>query len=257
MPAPSSESVKKSPKDGEPRFPVGPAVIVRGLTKTYPQGAEDVEALIDIDLEVPEGQFLGVMGPSGSGKSTLLHLLAGLERPTRGGVWIGETRVDELSQDAAARFRRRRVGIVFQFFNLIPTLTVEENVALPSLLEGRTLAQERERVTQLLEMLGLGGKNERAPAELSGGEMHRVAFARALLRDPQLILADEPTGNLDSKAGEEVLELLRRAPDERGVTLILVTHDVRAASYADRIVVMRDGRVEDDVPTHRAEDGFA
>jgi putative ABC transport system ATP-binding protein len=231
-----------------PNLQVGPSVVTRGLSKTYGQGSSRVDALVGLDLEVPEGQFLGVMGPSGSGKSTLLHLLAGLERPTQGAVLIGDRRLDELSDSEAARFRRRHIGVVFQFFNLIPTLTVEENVALPLLLEGRTLRDVQDRVSLLLSELGLGALGRRMPPQLSGGEMQRVAFARAILVEPMLILADEPTGNLDSKAGEEVLAWMRRAPDERGVTLILVTHDVRVASYADRILVLRDGRIEDDVP---------
>jgi len=241
--------VKKS------RYPVGPALVGRSLRKVYGSAGHPnaVEAVAGIDIEIPQGQFLGLMGPSGSGKSTLLHLLSGLESPSAGEVWIGDTRIDQLDESDAARFRRRHMGIVFQFLNLIPTLTVEENIALPELLEGRRMVQVRDRVTELLELLGLASLRERTPAELSGGEMQRVAFARALLRDPILILADEPTGNLDSKAGEEVLEVLRRAPDERGVTLLLVTHDIRAASYADRIVVMRDGRIEDDVPTERLD----
>jgi ABC-type lipoprotein export system ATPase subunit len=230
---------------------VGPSVIAEGLRKVYAEGSSRVDALVGLDLSVPQGQFLGVMGPSGSGKSTLLHLLAGLERPTAGSVRIGDTRLDRLDEDEAARFRRRHIGTVFQFFNLIPTLTVEENVALPLLLEGRTLRAVSEKVQVLLAQLGLEQLGARVPSELSGGEMQRVALARAMLVEPELILADEPTGNLDSKAGEEVLGWLRRAPDERGVTLILVTHDLRVASYADRILVMRDGRIEDDVAAGR------
>lgn len=232
-------------------FPAGPLVVGEGLRKVYGEGPGRVEALAGVDLSVPKGQFLGIMGPSGSGKSTLLHLLGGLERPTEGTVCIGSTRLDRLGDDEIARFRRRHVGIIFQFFNLIPTLTVEENVALPLLLEGRRLRQVEEKVLGLLAELGLEALRSRVPAQLSGGEMQRVAFARAMLVDPSLILADEPTGNLDSRAGEQVLGWMRRAPDERGVTLVLVTHDVRVASYADRIVVVRDGRIEDDVPTQR------
>jgi putative ABC transport system ATP-binding protein len=192
------------------------------------------------------------MGPSGSGKSTLLHLLAGLERPSEGEAWIGDTRIDRLDQDDAARFRRRHIGIVFQFFNLIQSLTVEENIALPLLLDGHRLAEVEDRVMDLLELLGLEDARGRAPSELSGGEMQRVAFARSLIVAPRLILADEPTGNLDTRTGEQVLSILRRAPDERGVTLIVVTHDLRAASYADRVLEIRDGRVVDDLPGDRA-----
>jgi putative ABC transport system ATP-binding protein len=231
---------------------VGPAVLGSGLRKVYERGRGRVEALAGIDLSVPEGQFLCVMGPSGSGKSTLLHLLAGLEQPSEGEVWIGDTRIDQLDQDGAARFRRRHIGVLFQFFNLIQSLTVEENVALPLLLDGRRLADVEDRVADLLDLLGLEDARGRAPSELSGGEMQRVAFARSLIVNPRLILADEPTGNLDSRTGEQVLSILRRAPDERGVTLIVVTHDLRAASYADRVLEIRDGRVVDDLPGDRA-----
>jgi putative ABC transport system ATP-binding protein len=207
-----------------------------------------VTAVDGIDLDVPRGQFLCVMGPSGSGKSTLLHLLAGLERPDAGRISIGDRELGSLSEDEAARFRRRRLGIVFQFFHLVPTLSVEENVALPMLLEGRRFSEVRERTVSLLESLGLAGRAQRAPSELSGGEMQRVAIARALLVDPLVVLADEPTGNLDSKAGEEILALLRRAPTARPVTTVLVSHDPRATAYADRVVLLRDGRIEDDLP---------
>jgi putative ABC transport system ATP-binding protein len=215
---------------------LGPAVVATGLAKQYGRGETQVHALRGVDVAVPEGQFLCVMGPSGSGKSTLLHLLAGLDRPSAGSVRIGSTELDRLSEDDSARFRRRTIGLVFQFFNLVPSLNVEENVALPLLLEGFRLAQVRERIDPLLGFFGIDHRRSHAPATLSGGEMQRVALARALL---------------DSKAGEEVLALLRRACDERGVTTILVTHDLRAASYADRIVVLRDGRIEDDLPAHR------
>jgi ABC-type lipoprotein export system ATPase subunit len=210
-----------------------------------------VQALNGVSVSVPAGQFLCVMGPSGSGKSTLLHLLAGLERPSSGGVWIGDTEVHKLSQNEAARFRRRNVGLIFQFFNLIPSLSVEENVALSLLLEGKRLAQVQARIEPVLSALEIGHRRHHAPCHLSGGEMQRVAIARALVTDPALLLADEPTGNLDRKAGEQVLSLLRRSCDERGVTTILVTHDLQAASYAERVLVLRDGRIEDDVPADR------
>jgi ABC-type lipoprotein export system ATPase subunit len=210
-----------------------------------------VQALNGVSVSVPAGQFLCVMGPSGSGKSTLLHLLAGLERPSSGGVWIGDTEVHKLSQNEAARFRRRNVGLIFQFFNLIPSLSVEENVALSLLLEGKRLAQVQARIEPVLSALEIGHRRHHAPCQLSGGEMQRVAIARALVTDPALLLADEPTGNLDRKAGEQVLSLLRRSCDERGVTTILVTHDLQAASYAERVLVLRDGRIEDDVPADR------
>lgn len=230
-----------------PSASIGPAVRLCGLRKQYGEGASAVHALNGVDLEIPCGQFLSVMGPSGSGKSTLLHLVAGLDVPTDGWVKIGDVRIDTLDQNAAARFRRRHLGIIFQFFNLVPSLTVEENVALPFLLEGRRLRELDARVGDFLGALGISGLRAKYPSTLSGGEMQRVAIARALVTEPMLLLADEPTGNLDSRAGEEVLGALRRACDERGVTLLLVTHDLRSASYADRVVVMRDGKVESDL----------
>lgn len=229
----------------------GPAVTVASLHKEYGHGQSLVQALDGVSVSIPAGQFLCVMGPSGSGKSTLLHLMAGLERPTSGGVWIGGTEVHKLSQNEAARFRRRNVGLIFQFFNLIPSLSVEENVALPLLLEGKCLIHLEERIEPVLGALEIGHRRHHAPAHLSGGEMQRVAIARALVTNPLLLLADEPTGNLDRKSGEQVLSLLRRSCDERGVTTILVTHDLQAASYAERILVLRDGRIEDDVPADK------
>jgi putative ABC transport system ATP-binding protein len=231
--------------------PLGPAVRAVQLSKRYGDGPGAVTALDGVDLEVLRGQFLAVMGPSGSGKSTLLHLIAGLDHPTGGHIEVGAVRLDTLDQNGAARFRRRHVGIVFQFFNLIPSLTVEENVALPLLLEGARFRNEADRVRSLLASLRIEALGAKQPAMLSGGEMQRVAIARALIANPTLILADEPTGNLDSRSGEEILATLRRISDERGVTTLLVTHDLRAASYADRVVVIRDGRLEDDLPAHQ------
>ena len=221
------------------------------LEKRYRRGETTVRALDGLDLTVRHGEFVAVMGPSGSGKTTLLHLLGGLERPTTGTVLIGDSDIHRLPSDESARFRRRNIGFVFQFFNLIPTLTAAENVALPLLLEGQRYAAVRGQVEPLLETLRLVDRATHAPSELSGGEMQRVAIARALVVNPRLILADEPTGNLDSRTGGEILELLRRACDERRVTIVLVTHDLRAASYADRVVIVRDGCVESDAPASR------
>jgi putative ABC transport system ATP-binding protein len=204
-----------------------------------------------VDLTVRNGEFVAVMGPSGSGKSTLLHLLGGLERPTSGTVLIGDTDLHRLSKNESARFRRRNIGFVFQFFNLVPTLTAAENVALPLLLEGQRYGAVRGRVESQLGALRLADRATHAPSELSGGEKQRVAIARALIVDPRLILADEPTGNLDSHTGAEILDLLRKACNERGVTIVLVTHDLRAASYADRMVIVRDGSIESDAPVAR------
>jgi putative ABC transport system ATP-binding protein len=233
------------------RASLGPAIVATGLQKRYDAGAQRVEALRGVDLAIPRGEFVCVMGPSGSGKSTLLHVLAGLLPLDAGSVRIGDTEISALADADAARFRRRHVGLVFQFFNLIPTLTVEENIALASMLEGRSLATQRARVEELARFLGLTERLRYYPANLSGGEMQRVAIARALLLEPDLLLADEPTGNLDSRAGEEVLSELRRSCDERGVTTLLVSHDLRASSYADRVVVLADGRITDDLPASR------
>ncbi len=237
----------------QPDSPVasGPAVVATSLRKDYGRAQAQVRALDELSVSVPAGQFLCVMGPSGSGKSTLLHLLAGLERPTLGGVWIGGTEIHKLSQNEAARFRRRNVGLIFQFFNLIPSLSVEENVALSLLLEGKRLTQVQRQIEPVLAVLEIEHRRHHSPSQLSGGEMQRVAIARALAASPVLLLADEPTGNLDRKSGEQVLSLLRRSCDERGVTTILVTHDLQAASYAERVLVLRDGRIEDDVPADK------
>jgi putative ABC transport system ATP-binding protein len=227
----------------------GPAIVGSGLVKTYGSGENAVHALAGVDVALQRGEFLCVMGPSGSGKSTLLHVLAGLLRPTRGTVLVAGVSLHDLADAEAARFRRRNLGLVFQFFHLIPTLTVEENIALSLLLEGHRLGEVREPVRALAEFLRLDHRLGHLPASLSGGEMQRVAIARALLARPQLVLADEPTGNLDSKAGDEILAYLRRACDERGVTTLLVTHDLRAASYSDRVLMLQDGRVSDEVRT--------
>jgi putative ABC transport system ATP-binding protein len=224
----------------------GAQVEARGLTMIYGEGEAAVHALRGIDLDVLAGQFVAVMGPSGSGKSTLLHLLAGLQQATSGTVVIGDVRVHQSTLDQAARWRRRNVGMVHQFFNLIPTLTVVQNVAIPMLLEGYRLKQLRDRVDELLERLGMLARRERNIDQLSGGEMQRVAIARALMAHPGIVLADEPTGNLDSQNGAEILGLFRELSDESGVTLIMMTHDREATSYASRVIMMRDGRIEED-----------
>lgn len=221
----------------------------------YGEGSAQVHALRKLNLTLPEGQFLCVMGPSGSGKSTLLHLLAGLQRPTSGLVRVGETDVHELSLDQAARWRRRNVGIVHQFFNLIPTLTVVQNVGVPLLLEGWRLKHLQDRIDTLLERLGVLDRRDQALDELSGGELQRIAIARALIADPTLVLADEPTGNLDSQMGSEVLGLFREVCRERTVTTIMMTHDAQATSYADRVIVLGDGKIAEDTaaPAHVTE----
>jgi putative ABC transport system ATP-binding protein len=228
-----------------------PAINARALEKIYGRGSTFVRALEQVSIDIAHGEFLCIMGPSGSGKSTLLHVLGGIERPTTGTVRIGTTDINKLSATELDRFRRRNIGFVYQFFNLIPTLNVEENVALPLLLEGRRFSSVRDRVRSLLISLKLEDRAAHAPSVLSGGEMQRVAIARALVIDPQVILADEPTGNLDSHTGEQILRLLQQASSQYGVTTVLVTHDLRAASYSDRVVILRDGRIQDDLPAHR------
>ncbi len=215
------------------------------LAKTYDTGGLPVVALNGVDLTVRRGEFVAVMGPSGCGKSTLLNLVAGLDRPSAGAVWFEGERIDQLSETALARLRRRRLGFVFQFFNLLPTLSAEANVELPLLLTGTSRREARRTARGLLADLGIGDKGRSAPSRLSGGQQQRVALARALANQPDLVVGDEPTGNLDSGSAREVLGLLREAHG-RGQTLLLATHDARVAAAADRVVTLRDGRVFDD-----------
>jgi putative ABC transport system ATP-binding protein len=217
-----------------------PAVSCRGLTKVY-AGGQAVTALDRLDLDVPAGQFLALVGESGSGKSTLLHLLGGIDRPTEGRIEVGGRDLGTLPERDLVLYRRRDVGMVFQFFNLLPHLTVRENVELPRRLDGGADAAERARA--LLERVGLAHRAGAHPYELSGGEMQRVAVARALATGARLLLADEPTGNLDSRNGAEVLRLLDEIRRERGVTLLLATHSAAAAAGADRVATMCDGRL--------------
>ncbi|MBN1485337.1 MAG: ABC transporter ATP-binding protein [Chloroflexia bacterium] len=213
------------------------------LRKQYQMGEVTVDALCGVDLAVRRGEFVAVMGPSGSGKSTLLHLMGGLDSPSDGEVTLAGRRLAHLDDDQITIVRRRQVGFVFQFFNLLPTLTAAENVALPLLIDGKRIDRYSARIDELLELVGLGQRRGHKPDQLSGGEQQRVAIARALVTEPDIVLADEPTGNLDSKSGAAILDLLRRACDEKGQTIVMVTHDPRAASIADRVVFMRDGRL--------------
>ncbi|WP_169978507.1 ABC transporter ATP-binding protein [Microbispora sp. H10836] len=225
---------------------VSSAVVrARGLVRTHGRGPGRVRAVDEVDLEVPQGQTLAVMGPSGCGKSTLLHLLGGLERPTGGEVWMDGRRIDTLSERALARMRRRSVGFVFQAFHLVEELTAAENVELPALLAGRSRRQARHRASLLLERVGLADRARHLPSRLSGGQRQRVAVARALVNDPLVVFADEPTGNLDTAA---TLDVLRIFEDLRaaGQTLVIVTHDERVAATADRLISMRDGMFVDD-----------
>jgi putative ABC transport system ATP-binding protein len=219
---------------------------VRDATKVYRRGRTEVHALGGVSLDVPRGQFLSVMGPSGSGKSTLLNLLGALDVPTSGSLRIDGKELSRMDDATLSAFRRQRLGFIFQFFNLLPTLTAVENVMLPSLLAGGVRSKLLPKAEELLETVGLRKRAHHRPDELSGGEMQRVAVARALLSEPALLLADEPTGNLDSRTGTEVLRLIREATRERGLTVVMVTHDPRAAAVGDRIVRLADGAIAGD-----------
>ena len=213
------------------------------LRKQYQMGEVIVNALKGVDFAVAKGEFVAIMGPSGSGKSTLLHLLGGLDAPSDGDVLLGGKRLAHLSDDEVTIVRRRQIGFIFQFFNLLPTLSAAENVALPLLIDGRSIDDYTERIAELLELVGLGDRRDHKPDQLSGGQQQRVAIARALVTDPVIVLADEPTGNLDSQSGTEVLQLLRRACDDKQQTIIMVTHDPKAAEFADRVVRLKDGLI--------------
>jgi putative ABC transport system ATP-binding protein len=221
-------------------------ITVLDAVKVYRRSKNEVRALAGVSLEVPRGQFVSVMGSSGSGKSTLLNLLGALDVPTRGTITIDGRVISQLPDDALSTFRRDRLGFVFQFFNLLPTLTALENVVLPAMLSGRPREAIEAKAMALLEQFGLKGRAHHAPDELSGGEMQRVAVARALVGDPALLLADEPTGNLDSKTGAEVLRLIREATRERHLTVVMVTHDPKAAEVGDRLIRLADGLIVGD-----------
>jgi putative ABC transport system ATP-binding protein len=221
------------------------------LWKVYGEGAAKVEALRGITTEFAAGEFTAIMGPSGSGKSTLLHCLAGLDRPSAGTVLIGEADLTSLKEKALTQLRRDRVGFVFQAFNLVPTLTAAENITLPIDIAGRDV--ERPWFDTVVDTIGLRDRLTHLPSELSGGQQQRVAAARALVSRPQIVFADEPTGNLDSRATQELLAFLRDAVDAHGQTIVMVTHDPIAASYADRIVFLQDGRIVDEMREPTAE----
>jgi putative ABC transport system ATP-binding protein len=224
------------------------ALEARSLSKTFGTGQAEVRALDCVDLEIAAGEMVAIMGPSGSGKSTLLHILGALDSPTEGVVAMGGRRYDGLDDKELTRLRRDRLGFVFQFYNLLPSLTAEENVLLPALIAGRRDESVRRRARALLERVGLGDRADHLPGELSGGQQQRVSIARALLLEPELVLADEPTGNLDSRSGRAVLSVLRRLNQDEGLTVVMVTHDPGAAAIADRVVFLRDGRVAGEVP---------
>jgi putative ABC transport system ATP-binding protein len=219
----------------------GPVVSATDLTRRYGEGDTAVDALRGISLDVPKGQLTAVMGPSGSGKSTLMHILAGLDKPTSGEVTIDGTAISKLNDSDLTKLRRRHIGFIFQFFNLLPMLTAEENVLLPLSIAGEK--PEKKWLDELLARMGLADRRTRRPAELSGGQQQRVAIGRALVSKPTIVFADEPTGNLDSTTSGEILELLRSSVDTYGQTTVMVTHDARAAAIADRIFFLDDGLI--------------
>jgi putative ABC transport system ATP-binding protein len=234
---------------------LGLAARVQQLTKTYGSGGSEVHALDGVSVGIRRGEFTAIMGPSGSGKSTLMHIMAGLDAPTSGRAWIGDTDITGLSDLELTILRRRRVGFVFQAFNLVPTLDALGNIMLPFDLDGRrATGLERARIDGLIETLGLADRLRHRPHQLSGGQQQRVAIARALATAPDLVFADEPTGNLDSRSGREVLGLLAAATKSHGQSIAMVTHDPIAASPADRVVFLADGRIVADRPRQSAEE---
>ncbi len=221
------------------------------LTKIYGSGETAVTALDHVNLRVNAGEFVAIMGSSGCGKSTLLHLLGGLDRPSQGGVSIDGTPIADMKDDDLTKLRRRKMGFIFQFFNLIPVLNAVENASLPVTLDGIKPAEAKKRATEWLTRFGLGDRLASRPDQLSGGQQQRVAVARALVTEPALILADEPTGNLDTRSGDEIASLLRQVTKEYGRTVVMVTHDPRIAAYADRIVFLKDGKIIDETNLER------
>ena len=220
-------------------------VSVDGVEKVFHRGSEDIHVLKDLHLKVPAGEFLALMGPSGSGKSTLLNLIGGLDRPTRGSVSIAEERIDKLSDHKLAAWRARHIGFVFQLYNLLPVLTAERNIELPLLLTRLSRAQRKRHVATALAIVGLSQRQKHYPRQLSGGEQQRVGIARAIVTDPTLLLCDEPTGDLDRKAGDEILDLLQALNREHGKTIIMVTHDPHASARASRTVYLDKGQLSD------------
>jgi putative ABC transport system ATP-binding protein len=221
-----------------------PLVACSELYKHYGEGEAGVIALDHVSVEFPRGQFAAIMGPSGSGKSTLMHLLAGLDRPTSGSVRIGDVELSKLDDSALTKLRRDRIGFIFQTFNLLPVLSAEENIVLPLSIAGRQ--PDKEWLDTLIDTVGMRDRLEHRPSELSGGQQQRVAVARALVARPDVLFADEPSGNLDTKASADVLDLLRHAVDDFGQTVVMVTHDAHAASYADRLLILEDGKIVHD-----------
>jgi putative ABC transport system ATP-binding protein len=247
-------AVREQPQ-GDLPVPATAAVEARDISRRYGEGETAVDALRDIDLDVRSSELVAVMGPSGSGKSTLMHILAGLDKPTEGTVEIAGTEITTLNDTKLTRLRRDHIGFVFQFFNLLPMLTAEENVVLPLSIAGEK--PDKEWLEALLSQMGLTERRKHRPSELSGGQQQRVAIARSLVNRPTILFADEPTGNLDSKTGGEILDLLRASTDSYGQTTVMVTHEPRAAAIADRILFLEDGRIVKELRGATAADALA
>jgi putative ABC transport system ATP-binding protein len=233
----------------------GPAVSAENLTRRYGAGETAVDALRGVSLDVPKGQLTAVMGPSGSGKSTLMHILAGLDKPTEGGVTVAGTSIQELNDTELTKLRREHIGFIFQFFNLLPMLSAKENVLLPLSIAGEK--PDKAWVDELMSRIGLANRSSHRPSELSGGQQQRVAIGRALVSRPTIVFADEPTGNLDSKTSGEILELMRSSVDSYQQTTVMVTHDARAAAIADRILFLADGLIVKDLGRSEAHEVIA
>jgi putative ABC transport system ATP-binding protein len=240
------------PTSTQPSGAAGSAARAEAVSKLYGTGDAAVAALDNVSVGLDRGRFTAIMGPSGSGKSTLLHMLAGLDRPSSGEVYLGDTEITRLKDKALTLLRRDRIGFIFQSFNLLPTMTAAENIVLPMRIAGRK--PDDHWVAQIVETVGLSGRLGHRPAQLSGGQQQRVAAARALASRPEIVFADEPTGALDSRSGGQLLKFLRSAVDELGQTVVMVTHDPTAASYADRVVFLADGHIADEMQSPTAEE---
>ena len=232
-----------------------PIVEARGLVKGYRKGANEIPVLSGLDLDVPQGEFLALMGPSGSGKSTLLHIIGGIDKPDAGQCRVGDHEVTTMKERALCAFRAANVGFIFQVFNLVPVLTARENVALPLRLLSLDRARRRAQVEAALDVVGLSDRADHLPSQLSGGQEQRVAIARALVTDPTIIIADEPTGDLDQDSGDQIVEILRKLSSEHGKTILMVTHDLSKAERADRILYFHKGQLQDQDPRHQNVEG--
>lgn len=220
-----------------------PLIELKNICRRYKNGQVFINALEDINLSIEEGEFVSIMGPSGSGKSTLLYLIGGLDKPTSGSIKINGKELSVMNDKEESTMRRQEIGFVFQFYNLIPNLNVEENIMLPILLDGKKIKNYKDKLNEILEIVGLEDRRKHTPRELSGGQQQRVAIARALINEPDIILADEPIGNLDSKTGTDIMILLKKINEEKNKTIVQVTHSTEAAEYGNRIIKVKDGKV--------------